>query len=110
MPRAKPVPLSEGIIMSCMGHVKLGIVARSHGGIWVRKQGHKQIRCDREMREILAREWATVETRLSDRGRELYYAKATVDGDAAHTQYTAWRVDANVVDTSTVERSVSVVC
>lgn len=105
MPRAKPVPISHGLLISCMGHVELGIVWKTHGGLWVRKQGHKQIRCDREMREILARGWAFEESALSETGQTLTMARPTVDGLAARVAHNAWRADERIVDTSIVERT-----
>lgn len=83
MPRAKPVPISRGLLISCLRHMKLGIVAKTHGGIWVRKQAHKQIRCDREAREIFANGWAYESPETTPTGQPITIARTTADGDAA---------------------------
>jgi len=92
-----------GLLISCLRHADLGEVSRTHGNIWVRKQGHKQIRCDKEAKELLRREWLHTVAEVTDIGREITKARPTEAGLEAVAAHLAARNQ--VVEVSTVDAS-----
>lgn len=101
MPRVAPKPIPMGLLVSCLRHMKAGQVRRTDGNIWVRKVGTKQIRCDKEAREVVSRGWATEITRLTEQGRVATLGYPTPEGQQVVDAWLSTRVP--IVESSIVE-------
>lgn len=102
MPRAiTNAPIPMGLLVSCLRHAKQGQVSRTHGGIYVRRNGHKQIRTDKEAKELLRREWLREVDEKTDTGQTITMLRLTEAGTEAIEVHLAART--GIVEASTVE-------